>query len=87
VRVVRRGTDKSTLNRRELSLAEGITRYHKIRHRAEALERLFVHLFLEAHRKASARDRDAKQRYLQARRLSVIRDTMNQHRGPCTLCA
>src|SRR2546430_13875215 len=34
------------------SLAERTTRYHKIGHRPEALERLFVDLFLEAHRKA-----------------------------------
>jgi hypothetical protein len=43
---------KSTLNRLELSLTEGATRYHKIAHQPEALERLFVDLFLEAHRKA-----------------------------------
>jgi len=43
---------KSTLNRLELSVAERTTRYHKIGHQPEALERLFVDLFLEAHRKA-----------------------------------
>jgi len=43
---------KSTLNRLELSLAERTTRYHKIGHRPEAMEQLFVDLFLEAHRKA-----------------------------------
>jgi hypothetical protein len=43
---------KSTLNRLELSRTEGATRYHKIAHQPEALERLFVDLFLEAHRKA-----------------------------------
>jgi hypothetical protein len=39
---------KSTLNRLERSLPEP-SRYHKISHRAEAIERLFVELFLEAH--------------------------------------
>jgi len=43
---------KSTLNRLELSLTEGTTRYHKIAHRSEAIAGLFVELFLEAHRKA-----------------------------------
>jgi len=43
---------KSTLNRLELSVAERTMRYHKIGHRPEALERLFVDLFLEAHPKA-----------------------------------
>jgi len=43
---------KSTLNRLELSLADQVSRYHKIGHRAEAIEGLFVDLFLEAHRKA-----------------------------------
>jgi hypothetical protein len=43
---------KSTLNRLELSVVGRSTRYHKISHRPEALERLFVDLFLEAHRKA-----------------------------------
>ncbi|MEX0733182.1 MAG: IS1380 family transposase [Steroidobacteraceae bacterium] len=43
---------KSTLNRLELSVAERLTRYHRIGHVPEALERLFVDLFLEAHRKA-----------------------------------
>ena len=40
---------KSTLNRLELSRPEP-TRYHKIAYDAEAIERLFVRLFLEAHR-------------------------------------
>jgi hypothetical protein len=40
---------KSTLNRLELSRPEP-TRYHKIAHDAEAIEQLFVTLFLEAHR-------------------------------------
>jgi hypothetical protein len=44
---------KSTLNRLELSQAEA-TRYHKISHHAEAIEGLFVDLFLEAHAKAPA---------------------------------
>nr|MBO2515607.1 IS1380 family transposase [Gammaproteobacteria bacterium] len=43
---------KSTLNRLELSLAERPTRYHKIGHEPEAIERLFVDLFLEAHGRA-----------------------------------
>ena len=43
---------KSTLNRLELHAREGVDRYHKIRPRGEAIERLFVELFLEAHREA-----------------------------------
>jgi hypothetical protein len=43
---------KSTLNRLELSVPEQLTRYHKIGHDGEAIERLFVDLFLEAHRRA-----------------------------------
>ena len=39
---------KSTLNRLELSRPEP-TRYHKISHKTEAIESLFVTLFLEAH--------------------------------------
>lgn len=42
---------KSTLNRLELSRSEP-TRYHKIAHDGEAIERLFVDLFLEAHKRA-----------------------------------
>ena len=42
---------KSTLNRLELSRPEP-TRYHKIAFNGEAIERLFVALFLEAHRTA-----------------------------------
>jgi Transposase DDE domain group 1 len=42
---------KSTLNRLELSRKEA-TRYHKISHDPAAIERLFVDLFLEAHKKA-----------------------------------
>ena len=42
---------KSTLNRLELSRPEP-TRYHKIAHDAAAVERLFVDLFMEAHRTA-----------------------------------
>ena len=42
---------KSTLNRLELSKPEP-SRYHKISYDAEAVERLFVDLFLEAHRTA-----------------------------------
>jgi len=40
---------KSTLNRLEQSLRGGVGRYHKIGHDAEAIEALFVTLFLEAH--------------------------------------
>lgn len=43
---------KSTLNRLELSVADRLTRYHKIGHVPEAIERLFVDLFLEAHARA-----------------------------------
>jgi hypothetical protein len=42
---------KSTLNRLELSRPEP-TRYHKISHDPEAIEDLFVTLFVEAHKKA-----------------------------------
>jgi len=42
---------KSTLNRLELS-REQATRYHKIAHDPPAIERLFVTLFLEAHKTA-----------------------------------
>jgi Transposase DDE domain group 1 len=42
---------KSTLNRLELSRSEP-TRYHKISHDPAAIERLFVDVFLEAHRRA-----------------------------------
>jgi Transposase DDE domain group 1 len=42
---------KSTLNRLELSRPDP-TRYHKIAHDGAAIERLFVELFLEAHRSA-----------------------------------
>jgi hypothetical protein len=42
---------KSTLNRLELSRPLP-TRYHKISHDPEAIERLFVELFLEAHKRA-----------------------------------
>jgi hypothetical protein len=41
---------KSTLNRLELS-RERATRYHKISHDPAAIERLFVTLFLEAHKR------------------------------------
>ena len=43
---------KSTLNRLELHAREGVDRYHKIRPDAEAIEGLFVDLFLDAHRTA-----------------------------------
>jgi len=42
---------KSTLNRLELSRPD-LTRYHKIAHDPAAIERLFVTLFLEAHKVA-----------------------------------
>ncbi len=44
---------KSTLNRLELSRAEA-TRYHKISHDPAAIERLFVELFVEAHKRPPA---------------------------------
>jgi hypothetical protein len=40
---------KSTLNRLELHRLEGVSRYHKIRPEAAAIERLFVELFLDSH--------------------------------------
>jgi hypothetical protein len=40
---------KSTLNRLEHAPAGAATRYHRIGHDGEAIERLFVDLFLEAH--------------------------------------
>lgn len=43
---------KSTLNRLELSVGDAPTRYHKISHDGDAIEGLFVDLFLEAHRRA-----------------------------------
>ena len=42
---------KSTLNRLELSRAQA-TKYHKISHDPAAIERLFVELFVEGHRRA-----------------------------------
>jgi Transposase DDE domain group 1 len=45
---------KSTLNRLELSRAEP-TRYHKIAYEGAAIERLFVDLFLDAHRRPPER--------------------------------
>ena len=44
---------KSTLNRLELSRAEP-SRYHKISHDPDAIEALFVDLFLDAHKSAPA---------------------------------
>ena len=44
---------KSTLNRLEQSLRGGVGRYHKIGHDTEAIEALFVTLFLEAHQRPS----------------------------------
>jgi hypothetical protein len=43
---------KSTLNRLELHARDGVNHYHKIRPRGEAIERLFVELFVEAHPEA-----------------------------------
>ena len=43
---------KSTLNRLELFPVEGTGRYHKITPDAEAMERLWVDVFLDAHRRA-----------------------------------
>ena len=43
---------KSTLNRLELHPIEGVTRYHKIRPLAQAVESVFVELFIEAHDEA-----------------------------------
>ena len=40
---------KSTLTRLELHEQEGASRYHKILPKGEAIERLWVHLLLEAH--------------------------------------
>jgi Transposase DDE domain group 1 len=40
---------KSTLNRLELHARAGVDRYHKIRPLSEAIERLWVELFLNAH--------------------------------------
>jgi hypothetical protein len=41
---------KSTLNRLEHAPTAGPTRYHKVGHDPEAIARLFVELFLEAHK-------------------------------------
>jgi hypothetical protein len=41
---------KSTLNRLELHPVQGVSRYHKIRPDGPAIERLWVDLFLDAHR-------------------------------------
>jgi hypothetical protein len=43
---------KSTLNRLELHPAQAVSRYHKIRPDGPAIERLWVDLFLDAHREA-----------------------------------
>lgn len=43
---------KSTLNRLELHESAGSSRYHKIRPDGEAIERLWVDLYLDAHREA-----------------------------------
>ncbi len=45
---------KSTLNRLELHEPQGSSRYHKIAPDGPAIERLWVELFLEAHREAPA---------------------------------
>lgn len=46
---------KSTLNRLELHAASGVDRYHKIVPEPQALDRLWVELFLDAHRRAPKR--------------------------------
>jgi hypothetical protein len=43
---------KSTLNRLELHEHEGSSRYHKIHPKADAIERLWVDVYLDAHRQA-----------------------------------
>jgi hypothetical protein len=43
---------KSTLNRLELHECAGSSRYHKVRPDGEAIERLWVDVFLDAHREA-----------------------------------
>lgn len=43
---------KSTLNRLERAPLEGTTRYHKITFDGEAIDQVFVKLFLKAHRRA-----------------------------------
>jgi hypothetical protein len=45
---------KSTLNRLELFPRRGLSRYHRIRPDSEAIERLFVELFLDSYRSAPA---------------------------------
>lgn len=45
---------KSTVNRLELYPSQGASRYHKIRPDESAMERLWVDLFLDAHRAAPA---------------------------------
>jgi len=45
---------KSTLNRLELFAPQGVSRYHRIRPDGEAIERLFVELFLDSYRSAPA---------------------------------
>jgi len=46
---------KSTLNRLELHPVQGASRYHKVRPDGEAIESLWVDLFLDAHRRAPKR--------------------------------
>ena len=53
---------KSTLNRMELSRPEP-TRYHKITHDPAAIERLFVDLFVEAHRSGAQTDHSRSRRH------------------------
>jgi hypothetical protein len=45
---------KSTLSRMECHAASGVNRYHKIRPDGDAIERLFVDLFLDAYHEAPA---------------------------------
>src|SRR5512143_1630458 len=48
-RIARRSAGKSTLNRLEHAPRGAGTRYHKIGHDGDAIARLFIDLFLEAH--------------------------------------
>ena len=54
---------KSTLNRLELHEQEGSSRYHKIHPQADAIERLWVDLYLDAHRQAPQADNPGSGRH------------------------
>src|SRR5512144_3411645 len=47
--IARRLAGQSTLNRLEHAPSGAVTRYHRIGHDGEAIARLFIDLFLEAH--------------------------------------